>query len=84
MAFLEIRASTLGNIVIIIVGLLLAGFLLLLGVAHLIYPDVPEEHLALNTVMCLVVCCISLFPLLLAIAAFRGILHRKKNSREQH
>ena len=79
MAFLEIRASTMMNVVTIIFGLLLTGFLLLFGVANLINPDVPDAYLAQNTRTCLLVCCISVLPLLLAIAAFRGILHRKKS-----
>jgi hypothetical protein len=79
MPFLEIRTSTLGNIVIIILGVLFAGFLLLMGIGNLVYPDVPEEHIPLNTAMCLTVCCLSLLPLLLAIAAFRGILFKRRS-----
>ena len=82
MAFLEIRHSILINVIIIIVGLLSMGFLLLMGVANLINPDVSDAYLEQNTVACLVTCSISIAPLLVAIAAFRGILHRKKNSGE--
>ena len=82
MAFLEIRTSILTNVIIIILGLLFMGFLLLMGIANLINPDVPDAHLKENTVACIVTCFISLGPLLAAIAAFRGILHRKKNSGE--
>jgi len=84
MAFLEIRGSTLCNVFIFIGGLLFGGFLLLMGVGNLIYPDVPEDHLAVNTFMCLLVSFVSLFPLLAAVAALRGILHRKDDSSEQH
>jgi hypothetical protein len=55
-----------------------------MAVANLIYPDVPEEHLAVNTFMCLLVSFVSLFPLLAAVAALRGILRRKNDSSEQH
>lgn len=79
MAFLEIRTSTFINAIIIIFGLLLTGFLLLMGIANLINPDVPDAYLAQNTRTCLLICSISVLPLLLAIAAFRGILHRKKS-----
>jgi len=84
MPFFEIRGSTSDKIGIIIVGLPLGGFLLLMGVGNLIYPDVPEEHLTLNTLMCLAVCLLGLFLLLLAIAAYRGILRSKKNSGERY
>jgi hypothetical protein len=83
MAFLEIRASTLCNALIIIAGLLVGGFLLLMGVGNLIYPDVAEEHLAVNTFMCLLVSFVSLFPLLAGVAALRGILHSKQDSKDQ-
>ena len=79
MAFLEIRTSTLINVVIIIFALLLTGFLLLMGITNLINPDVPDAYLAQNTRTCLLICCISVLPLLLAIAAYRGILHRNKS-----
>ncbi len=79
MAFLEIRSSTLTNLAIIIVGLLISGFLLLFGVANLINPDVPDAYLKQNTKVCLLVCIIGIVFLLLAVAAFRGILLRKKS-----
>jgi len=84
MPFLEISGSNREKIAIIIVSLPLGGLLLLMGVANLIYPDVPEDHLAVNTLMCLGGCFVGLILLLLAIAAFRGILHSKEDSREQN
>ena len=84
MAFLEIRTNTAINVIIMIAGLLVSGFLLLFGVANLIDPDVPEAYYARNTKVCLIVCGIGMIFLLLAIAAFRGILLRKKSIREEH
>lgn len=84
MAFLEIRTSTAISIIIIIVGLLVSGFLLLFGVANLINPDVPDAYLTQNTVVCLVVCSIGVIFLLLAIAALRGILIKKKSATGEH
>jgi len=83
MAFLEIRCSIFINVFLIILGLFLAGFLLLFGVANLIHPDVPEAYLKQNTITCLVICCISILPLLLSVAAFRGLLLKKKIEREE-
>ena len=84
MAFLEIRNSTITNLAILIVGLLISGFLLLFGVANLINPDVPDAYLKQNTKICLLVCIIGLVFLLLAIAALRGILLRKKSETVEH
>lgn len=84
MAFLEIRTSAAMNVVIISLGLLLAGFLLLMGVANLIHPDVPAAYLSENTVVCLVICGISLVPLLVVIAAIRGILRNKRSPGREH
>jgi len=84
MAFLEIRTSTITNLAILIVGLLISGFLLLFGVANLINPDVPDAYLKQNTKVCLLVCIIGVVFLLLAIAALRGILLRKKRETVEH
>jgi hypothetical protein len=84
MAILEIRTSTIINVIIIIVGLLVSGCLLLFGVANLINPDVPDAYLNQNTKVSLLVCFIGMVFLLLAIAAFRGILLRKKSEKEEH
>lgn len=84
MAFLEIRTTTIINVAILIVGLLVSGFLLLFGVANLINPDVPDAYLKQNTKVCLVVCIIGVVFLLLAIAAFRGILLRKRSVTGEH
>jgi len=55
MAFLEIRTSTMTNLAILIIGLIISGFLLLFGVANLINPDVPDAYLKQNTKICLLV-----------------------------
>ncbi len=80
MAFLKIRTSTAINVLIIIVGVIVSGFLLLFGIANLINPDVPEDYLDQNTKVCLVFCSIGLIFLLLAIAAFRGIISKNKGA----
>lgn len=77
MAFLKIRTSTTISVILIIVGLLFSGFFLLFGVANLINPDVSEEYLTQNTIVCLVACSIGLVFLLRAMAAFRGLLSKK-------
>jgi hypothetical protein len=84
MAFLEIRTTKIINVAILIVGLLVSGFLLLFGVANLANPDVPDAYLKQNTKVCLVVCIIGVVFLLIAIAALRGILLRKKNVAGEH
>ena len=78
MAFLEIRASTIINLIIFITGLLFAGFLLLFGLANFIYPDVPEAYLKQNTIVCLFVCFLGILFILLSVAALRGILLKRK------
>jgi len=80
MAFLEIRTSTAMNLIIIIADLIIGGVILLFGVANLVHPDVPDAYLKQNTKICLIVCAIGVLPLLLAIAAFRGILHNRKRA----
>ncbi|OFY60476.1 MAG: hypothetical protein A2Y71_12020 [Bacteroidetes bacterium RBG_13_42_15] len=80
MAFLEIHTSTAISIIILTVGLLVGGFLLLFGIANLINPDVPDGYLTQNTKVCLVVRSIGVVFLLLSIAAFRGILIKRKSA----
>jgi hypothetical protein len=84
MAFLEIRSSTAISVVIIIFGLFFSGLLLLFGIANLITPDVSDDYLTQNTVACLVACSIGVILLLVAIATFRGILHKKKSARREY
>ena len=84
MAFLETRISTAISVVIIILGVIVGGFLLLMGVANLINPDVPDVYLRQNTKVCLVVCGIGVLFLLSAVAAFLGILFKKKSAVGEH
>ncbi len=69
------------NAVIIVVSLFFCGFFLLFGIANIINPDVPHEYLLQNTIVCIVICGIGSFFLLLAIASFRGILYKKKDNK---
>ena len=78
MKFPIIKTSNLKNTVIILVSLFFCGFFLLFGIANLINPDVPNEFLKQNTIVCLVICGIGVSFLLLAIASLRGILYNKK------
>lgn len=79
MSFLVLRTSVFVNVIIIVVGILVSGFLLLFGIANLINPDVPDAYLTQNTMICLLVSCIGIAFLLLAIASFRGIVLKKKD-----
>lgn len=78
MAFLEIRTSPILSFIIIITGLFVSGFFLLFGIANLIYPDVSDEYLTANTIVCLVFCSIGVIFFLIAIATLRGSLSKKK------
>jgi hypothetical protein len=84
MSFLEIRTPIVISVIIIIASLPVSGFFLLFGVANLIHPDVSDDALILNAVVCLVLCGIGVASLLVAIAAFRGILFRIKSARGEH
>jgi len=79
MKFPIIKTSYLLNTVIIVVSLSISYFFLLFGIANLIYPDVPNEYLLQNTIVCIVVCGIGVSFFLLAIASLRGILYKKKS-----
>jgi len=84
MSYLVLRTSIFVNVIIIIVGLLASGFLLLFGIANLINPDVPDDYLTQNTMICLLVSSIGIAFLLLAIASFRGIVLKKKDIKEEN
>ena len=76
MAFLKIRVPTAISLVLIVLGLPASGAFLLFGVGTLIHPESGAD-----VVPSLVLCGLGVFLLLMAIATFRGILHRKRNSR---
>jgi hypothetical protein len=75
MAFLEIRVPIAVSIILIVLGLPASVAFLLFGVGTLIHPESGAD-----VVPALVLCGLGVFLLLMAIAAFRGILHRKRNS----
>ena len=76
MASPEIRTSTPVSAVLIVISLLLAGFLLLFGVANLIHPDVPPAYQAQNTLVCTGVCALGLVLLVIAAVNIRRLLRR--------
>jgi hypothetical protein len=76
MAFLEIRVSNTVSFILIVLGLPASFLMLPIGVGHLIHPETGAD-----IVPALVLCGLGVFLLLMAIAAFRGILHRKRDSK---
>lgn len=80
MAFLRIQAPTFISLILIVLGLPAAASFLLFGIAQLIHPDVPVEYLGQNTVACLVLIALGTFLLLMAVAAFRGLLHKWRST----
>ena len=76
MAFLEIRVPTAIAVFLIVLGLPASAAFLLFGLGGLSQPFNPDGGI----VAALVFCGMGVFLLLMAIAAFRGILRRKKSS----
>ena len=76
MASPEIRTSAPVSVVLIVISLLLAGFLLLFGVANLIHPDVPPAYHAQNTLVCIGVCALGLVLLVIAVVNIRRLLRQ--------
>jgi hypothetical protein len=74
MAFLEIRVPIVLSLILIVLGVPAGASFLFFGAAHLISGSWADF------VPALVLCCLGVFQLLMAIAAFRGILHRPKSS----
>ena len=68
MKFLNIAPSPVLSIITIVLGVLIASFLLLFGVANLINPDVPDSYLDQNTLVCVM---FVLTGLLIIFAIFR-------------
>jgi hypothetical protein len=73
MAFLEIRVPTAITVVLVVLGLPASASFLLIGVPYLIGGSWADF------VPAVVLCGLGVFLLLMAIAAFRGILRRKKS-----
>jgi len=74
MAFLEIRVPTAIAVILIVLGLPASGAFLLFGLGCLADPTNPDGGLAAAPVFC----GMGVFILLMAIAALRGILRRKR------
>lgn len=81
MAFLEIRVPPVVSLILIVLGLPAAVAFLSIGTPYLLG---GEGGGWANFVPALVLCSLGVFLLLMAIAATRGILHRKKGSSGQH
>ena len=80
MAFLEIRVPTAIAVFLIVLGLPASGAFLFFGLGCLADLANPDG----GVVAGLVFCGMSVFLLLMAIAAFRGIIRRKKSPRGEH
>ena len=80
MAFLEIRTSTPVSVFLIVLGLPASGAFLLFGLGCLADLTNPDG----GVVAALVFCGMGVLLLLMAIAAFRGIIRRKKSPRGEH
>ncbi len=78
MPFMKIRTSFPAAVLSVIILSLLAGLFLLIGVAHLINPDVPpgtqltRGERVVGTIMASAVCGVGAVFLLIAIAVARG------------
>ncbi len=78
MPFMKIRTSFPAAVLSIIILELFAAFLLVLGVGHIIYPDVPANvrlapgEKTAGAVMISIVCGLGVACLLVAIAIARG------------
>ena len=78
MALLEIRVRTATALFLIVLGIPASAAFLIFGLGCLSQPFNPDG----GAVAGLVFCAMGLFLLLMAIAAFRGILHRKEVQKE--
>ncbi len=79
MKFPIIRESYFLNIVILVCSLFVSWFTLSFGIANLISPEVSEEYLFQNTIVCTILCVIGVAFLLIAFASIQGILYKIKN-----
>jgi hypothetical protein len=77
MAFLKIRVPTAFAVVLIVLGLPASGAFILFGLGGFAEPTNPDLGLGPG----LVFIGMGVFLLLMAIAAFRGILGKKKSPR---
>ena len=79
MKFPIIRESYFLNIIILVISLFVSFYAFLFGIANLITPDVSEDFLVQNTIVCIVLCLIGVLFLLIAFASIQGILYKIKN-----
>lgn len=80
MAFLEIRAPIVVSLFLIVLGLPASGAFILFGLGGFAEPTNPDLGLGPG----LVFIGMGVFILLMAIAALRGILRRKKSPSGEH
>lgn len=72
MGFSEMGFPAVFRIFTIILGVLLAAFVLLFGVANLINPDVPEGYLDQNTRVCIMLIITGLMTIFAMFRPFFG------------
>ena len=75
MAFLDIRVPTAIAVFLVVMGLPASAAFLVFGLSGLLHPFHPDFGWG----AALLFCCMGAFLLLMAIAAFRGILRRRKS-----
>lgn len=78
-----IRESYFMNIVILIFSLFVGFFSLLFGLANLINPEVSDEFLIQNTLICIALIIVGIICLVVAIASIKGILFKLKKKTDQ-
>ena len=82
MKFLVIRESYFLNIVILLISLFVSFFSFLFGIANLITPDISDDFLVQNSIVCIVLCVIGIVFLLIAIASIQGIVYKIKKKKQ--
>jgi len=80
MKLFVIRESYFINIVILILSLFISVFSLLFGIGNLINPEVSDEYLLQNTLICIVLCSVGILFLVVALVSIKGILYKFKKS----
>ena len=78
MKFPVIRESYFLNIVILVISLFVSLFAFSFGIANLITPDVPDDFLVQNTIICIVLCIVGVIFLYMVIASIEGIIYKIK------
>ena len=74
-----LKAPILVNIVTVIFSVIISGFTLLFGIAHLIEgrnPNIPYSEHLLGLTFVIILCVVGVIFLVIAIAAIRGILDK--------